>query len=224
MRKDPLAILFDLDGTLCIREATRRRYADLFLAAFGGVLESDDPELVAAALAKADGDGYNASRFSDLAADPLWAERPCVEDLARHWDHHFPTCAVCIPEVPLALERLQSRGLHLGVVTNGVETKQRRKLEAMGIADIFGTVVISGRFGVPKPDPRIFQAAAADLGVRPTDCWFVGDHPHKDVAGAASVGMETVWVGAGRTWPAGLPVPDASVMTVVEVLDLAQSA
>ena len=148
MRKDPLAILFDLDGTLCIREATRRRYADLFLAAFGGVLESDDPELVAAALAKADGDGYNASRFSDLAADPLWAERPCVEDLARHWDHHFPTCAVCIPEVPLALERLQSRGLHLGVVTNGVETKQRRKLEAMGIADIFGTVVISGRFGV----------------------------------------------------------------------------
>ena len=95
-----------------------------------------------------------------------------------------------------ALERLAAR-FPLVAVSNGN-------------ADVFRTPVgpyfqasVSARdCGVAKPDPRIFQAAAQQLGLPPQAVLHVGDDALADAVGARAVGMQAVWVNTHeRDWP-----------------------
>jgi putative hydrolase of the HAD superfamily len=52
-----------------------------------------------------------------------------------------------------------------------------------------------------KPDPRIFEAALAGLGVSPRRAVFVGDSLPRDMAGARGLGMRHVWLRAGEGSP-----------------------
>jgi epoxide hydrolase-like predicted phosphatase len=53
---------------------------------------------------------------------------------------------------------------------------------------LFDAVVISGRVGMRKPDPRIFEHTAQLLGLPPSACVMVDDLPH-NVRGAVAAGM-----------------------------------
>ncbi|MFF0739065.1 HAD family hydrolase [Streptomyces sp. NPDC004111] len=64
-------------------------------------------------------------------------------------------------------------------------------LELLGLADLADSVVNSSRVGVAKPDPRIYEMAAEEAGVRADRCLFVDDRQENtDAAGA--LGMATV--------------------------------
>jgi epoxide hydrolase-like predicted phosphatase len=56
---------------------------------------------------------------------------------------------------------------------------------------LFDTVVISGEVGMRKPEPEIFQHAAATLGLAPRECVFVDD-VEVNVAVARDCGMTGV--------------------------------
>ena len=59
------------------------------------------------------------------------------------------------------------------------------------LTDCFDVVVISGEVGLRKPDPAIFRLTTERLGVEPSACVFVDDHPgHLEIA--AQEGMRTV--------------------------------
>src|SRR6266511_18720 len=70
------------------------------------------------------------------------------------------------PDVLATLERLQTAGLTLGVVSNFEEWLERL-LESLGVTRFFGVRVISGAEGVEKPDQRIFRLALDRTGVLP---------------------------------------------------------
>ena len=55
--------------------------------------------------------------------------------------------------------------------------------------------IIRGRVeGVPlKPDPAGALAIAAELGLQPADCWYVGD-TSTDMKCGSNAGMETIGV------------------------------
>ncbi|MER8079632.1 HAD-IA family hydrolase [Streptomyces griseoluteus] len=75
--------------------------------------------------------------------------------------------------------------------------------------------VLSYEHGVGKPDPRLFAAACAELGVAPEHTLMVGDSRTAD-GGAAALGCQVHFVDH-------LPVrdrPDA----LLPVLDLVQNA
>jgi HAD superfamily hydrolase (TIGR01509 family) len=55
-------------------------------------------------------------------------------------------------------------------------------------------VVLCGEVGWRKPAPQIFEAAAAKLGLRPTECVFVGDDVRWDIEGSRAVGMRAVLI------------------------------
>jgi putative hydrolase of the HAD superfamily len=82
----------------------------------------------------------------------------------------------------------------LGVVSNGQGPQQRRKLEALGIADRFACIVISGELGHRKPSPAIFLEACARLGTAPRGAVYVGDRYEIDALGARSAGLTGVWL------------------------------
>jgi putative hydrolase of the HAD superfamily len=71
---------------------------------------------------------------------------------------------------------------------------QYRKLEAMGLRDLFSCIVLSEEFGIRKPDPRIFHQAALLLHMQPQECLYVGDSYINDVIGAKNAGMQACWL------------------------------
>jgi len=56
------------------------------------------------------------------------------------------------------------------------------------------TILISEEVGLRKPRREIFEAVVEQLGLAPSEILHVGDNLRADVEGAASVGMQTVWI------------------------------
>ena len=61
-------------------------------------------------------------------------------------------------------------------------------LSALGLAEYFDSIVISGDVGVKKPDPRIFSFALQQTQLQPHEVVYVGDST-VDVQGARAAGM-----------------------------------
>ena len=71
----------------------------------------------------------------------------------------------------------------------------------VGIGAHFRASVSAREFGVGKPDPRIFHAAAEAAGVAPHEVLHIGDDAHLDGVGALSAGMQLAWVNReGHAW------------------------
>jgi FMN hydrolase / 5-amino-6-(5-phospho-D-ribitylamino)uracil phosphatase len=97
-----------------------------------------------------------------------------------------------------ALEFLASRYPVVGL-TNGNADLQR-----VGIARFFRANISAREFGVGKPDPRIFLAAAGAAGVAAEEVLHIGDDATLDALGALNAGMQAVWVNRGDSpWPHG---------------------
>jgi HAD superfamily hydrolase (TIGR01549 family) len=95
-----------------------------------------------------------------------------------------------------ALEFLAAR-FPLVSVSNG-----NADLERVGIAQFFRAAISAREFGVGKPDPRIFHAAAGAVDLTPQDMLHVGDDATLDALGAMNAGMQAAWINrADHLWP-----------------------
>ena len=96
-----------------------------------------------------------------------------------------------------ALDSLSDRPL--GIITNGNEGQQTKKLRKLGILDRFAAVIASETVGVAKPHEKIFAAAAHQLRAPIGACAMVGDDWVCDVEGGRQAGMAAVWLdGTGQ--------------------------
>ncbi len=126
-----------------------------------------------------------------VLADPeadAWFEA-YLRHYERTWQLHADAAA--------ALDRLEARGIRLGIITNGDIAFQGAKLAGLGITDRFEHVITSGQFGVAKPDARIFVHACEVFGVPVDRAMYVGDRLRTDAIGAASAGLTGVWLDRG---------------------------
>jgi putative hydrolase of the HAD superfamily len=62
------------------------------------------------------------------------------------------------------------------------------------LASLFDTAVFSCHCGSKKPEPRIYQQALQQLGLKPDTCLFVGDGGSNEHHGAYAVGMKPVLI------------------------------
>lgn len=97
--------------------------------------------------------------------------------------HHAPILTTLALDYPLAL---CSNFSHAPTA--------RALLGQVGLAEHLHTVVISDEVGVRKPRREIFEAVVEGFGLEPREILHVGDNLEADVAGAAAVGMRTVWL------------------------------
>ncbi|QBM29029.1 HAD family hydrolase [Hydrogenophaga pseudoflava] len=82
----------------------------------------------------------------------------------------------------------------------------------VGIGAHFRASVSAKEFGVGKPDPRIFHAAADAAGVAPHEVLHIGDDAHLDGVGALNAGMQLAWLNrAGHAWEHAPLVPHLTV-------------
>jgi putative hydrolase of the HAD superfamily len=124
-----------------------------------------------------------------------------------------------MPGAREALEQFHRSGLRLAVVSNcafGPDVL-RYELGKHGLADRLEFIVVSAEYSVRKPNPLLFETAAAKLGVACEEIWFVGDRLDTDVTGAKAAGMTAVWFQPGGT---SAPLSDSSILKVESWNDL----
>ena len=94
------------------------------------------------------------------------------------------------PGVRELFEYCRDVGRRVVVVTNTVSgVAVRAALADHGLCDLVTAVIASDEFGLRKPDPSIVRAAVAASGADPGACWFLGDKPENDAAGARAAGI-----------------------------------
>jgi putative hydrolase of the HAD superfamily len=89
------------------------------------------------------------------------------------------------------LAALRRRGVRTGVVSN-FDHRLRPLLDALGLVSLLDVIVLPSDVGAAKPDPRIFEYALEQLGVRAAEAIYVGDDADEDVAAAQRVGLRAV--------------------------------
>jgi putative hydrolase of the HAD superfamily len=94
-----------------------------------------------------------------------------------------------------ALHQL-SRSHPLGLVSNvwSPSSLFEAELERAGIRHLFAVRVWSSDTLSIKPSPRLFEKALTFFNVPPERVVYVGDNPQRDIIGAKSLGMATVWI------------------------------
>jgi pyrophosphatase PpaX len=187
----PLAVLFDLDGTLVdtvpfILEAVRQ--------AFDGYGTCPtDAEWIA---------GIGTPLRAQLAS---FARRPeDVEGLfdryRSYWITHHDERTRPFPGAVETVAALAAAGHPHGVVTAKIEQGAHRTLRHTGLLPHVGAVIGADSCANAKPHPEPVLLALARLGAAPAEALLVGDSPH-DIAAAKAAGARAVaalWGACGR--------------------------
>jgi putative hydrolase of the HAD superfamily len=202
------AVLFDLDGTLYDRDAAVRDLVAAQYAAFAPTLGAALGNDFVARVLELDDHGYRDKLevYGTIARERGLAEE-LARELAADFLRRYDGFCRPFPDAVSTLTELKRRGLKTGVITNGRQSVQHGKIDALGIRSLLDTVSISEAEGLRKPDRRIFERTLARLGVAPADCAFVGDHPEVDVAGARAAGLHAIWRRSPHRGPPAEPVP-----------------
>lgn len=213
-------VLFDLDDTLC---AYRRPSGEVLATAFdrAGV----EPVFTVEDYFRSFDDHAEPGRTIDELREACFAalaeERGVGPDVGRavaraFADERDQRNVACLPGAREALEALA--GSHrIGLVTNGPPDMQATKLEALGLADAFETIVHGGHDAPPKPSPEPFQRALGALSVEPERSVHVGNSLSADVAGAKAAGLRAAWLAESPDADPGDHAPDYVISSLAEL-------
>ena len=112
----------------------------------------------------------------------------CLEERAEElWDMTWLKGYQLFPETREVLDWFRSRGVRMGVISD-TSPSLPLTLEAAGIGEYFGCAVCSDLVGAMKPDPAIYRAALATLGVPAEESLYVDDYD-VEAAGARTLGF-----------------------------------
>jgi pyrophosphatase PpaX len=178
----PIAVLFDLDGTLidtiellleCARHTfegrTPRPTDDEWIAGIGTPLRKQ----------------FAAYTTSDEEIEALTQRYRSFQRL------HHDRLTAAFPGVLETLDELEARGHPMGIVTSKSNEMMDRGLEWVGIMRHMRTRIGMDNAKRHKPDPHPVQAALEELGYAPNEAMFVGDSPH-DIASGNAAGVTSV--------------------------------
>jgi putative hydrolase of the HAD superfamily len=229
-------VSFDLDNTLwdndvVIARAEREHYRWLQdnVPAFGEVFSAD--ELIRLRVELVSERPELEARISELRKTAL--ERALrqvvhreseVETLKEEAFSHFLSLRNQVSLFPGALPLLSTlqQDYQLAALTNG-----NSDIQVIGIDRFFDFSTSAEVIGTKKPGREMFDEMMNHFGVAPESIVHIGDHPIDDIAGAAAVGLKTVWFNpAGAPWSeargeavesAPHIIPDAEVACLTEI-------
>lgn len=179
----PIAVLFDLDGTLidsiplllaCVHHA----FED-----FQGPKPTDEEWI----------QGIGTPLASQMAAytnDPTEVERLIGRYRAFQREHHDALTTPYAGALDV-VRGLHERGHPMGIVTSKSNGMMDRALDFVGITPFMTTAVGADSTPLHKPDPFPVTFALQQLGYPPAEAIFVGDSPH-DVKAGNAAGVTTV--------------------------------
>jgi HAD superfamily hydrolase (TIGR01509 family) len=186
------AMLFDFDGVLIESEYIGNKHIADFLTSIGHPTTPEE--------SMANFMGYAGKDFLDRVE--AWIGRALPDDFfAAREAEDARVMAEGIEEVAgaVAFVRALPTDLPKAVVSSSSTRWIRRHLEHIGLSDIFGENLYSGREHVErgKPAPDLYLYAADKLGVAIGDCAIIEDSP-VGATGAVASGGHVVGLCAGN--------------------------
>jgi 2-haloacid dehalogenase len=172
----------------------------------GGVLIHWDPRLLYRKLLP---DEEAVEEFLGTICTPEWnarqdAGRPFRQGIAelvtrfpehasliKAWLDRFAEMIRPIEDSVEILRELHRRGVPIYALSNwGAETFDIAR-DRFGFLQLFNGIVISGRVGVAKPDPRIFRVLLEEHDLSAAEVVFIDDHP-PNVETARTLGFDVI--------------------------------
>lgn len=215
-------MLFDIDDTLFDYSGSARagilahlaevgllarfRSPDAAAVSWQQIMEEEYGRFLAGELTFGEQQRSRAVRF--LAGLGVITEDP--EAWYAGYTRHHHSAWTAFPDALPTLRALTGR-YRLGVVSNSSLAHQRGKLQLIGLGEFFEerTIVCSAEHGQAKPEPGIFLAGCAMLGLEPGEVAYVGDKYDVDALGAQAAGLRPYWLdrsGCGAGAAAGVTV------------------
>jgi HAD superfamily hydrolase (TIGR01509 family) len=202
------AVIFDVGGTLIYNSDNHFETANASSAT--NFLRSQGFEFDAAEFAKQLVDLRRASPKGDDELRQINTTTQHLQQVAKQFslelsdklleklEHAFVTPevygAVALPGVQEVVRSLVDK-VRLGIISN---TRSHILIEEtvkhLGLRDYFDPLVTSVSALYRKPSPRIFGAVLDVWNLPPEQIVMIGDSPSKDVVGAKSLGMKTIWL------------------------------
>jgi len=186
------AILFDAGDVLYHRPHRYQEFAS-FLNGLGidyGCIDRDQARIF-------EQQAYRGQISRDQYREELLrvcgvTQPPQVEEGKRVLDKD-DNSVVFFDGVPETLHALKERGYLLGIITDTASPIHVKLnwFERGGFGNVWDSIISSKEIGVRKPDPKIYRAALAQLGIPASEAVFVG-HKACELDGARAAGMLTV--------------------------------
>jgi phosphoglycolate phosphatase len=218
MRIDPKAVLFDLDGTLAdtapdlggaLNRLLQEQGCDpLPLDTLRPHVSSGARGLIGAGLGITPADPRYAAlqqRFLAIYQDALCVGTRLFQGMAEH------------------LDALEARAIPWGIVTNKSQRFAIPLLDQLGLRQRSVCIVCGDSARRAKPHGHPMHLASAVIGIRASECIYVGDD-ERDVISGRTVGMRTIvagWGYLGNGSPPGAWGADAIVAAPHEILGFA---
>jgi len=116
-----------------------------------------------------------------------------VPGLVERYRSHSPAIHLRSEAVE-TLVSLRRAGMSLAVVTDGPAVQQKRKADALGLAEYVDAIVFTDCLppGCAKPSPEAFRRLMDQFGVQGPRCMYVADNPRKDFVGPRQLGWFTL--------------------------------
>ena len=94
------------------------------------------------------------------------------------------------------LELAKKNNVKLGIITNGPSEHQWSKVKALGVEKWIDkeNIIVSGDYGINKPDVRIFEIMQEKLQLPNDSLYYVGDSLENDIIGANNAGWKAIWI------------------------------
>ena len=191
----PVAIIFDVDGTLVDSVDAHAESWRRVLADYGHDVPFAD---VRAQIGK----GGDELLKAFLSADEYEAKQEGMDERrGKLFKAEFLGGVRPFPGVRDLFEHLLARGHRLALGSSGTEEEVAHHKKLCGIEDLDLVQTTTEDAERSKPHPDIFQAALKKLGAKPGDAVAVGDTPY-DASAAVKAGITPVGVLCG-----GVPAP-----------------
>lgn len=191
------AIIFDFDGTMSNRQANAYGVFEEYLAPYFKDLSDIEYESVLQDLMITDCNGsikisYRLEPF--VAKYGKYLPSDFIEVFTKYYMDYMWKYAVLKPDAISILEKLKKDGYKVGLLSNGDSKSQHDKINHCNLQNYFDEIIVTGDYGVSKPDPEIYRIMADKLDVLCEECIYIGDTFSTDILGAIRASMVPVWI------------------------------
>jgi putative hydrolase of the HAD superfamily len=125
-----------------------------------------------------------------------------AEKIINEYVSNYELNLTSFPHVLSTLRYLYKKKYRLGIISNGNNSQQIKKLKKIKAYGLLEKklIIISEKIGYAKPDVRIFHLAQKISGTNPTQIVFFGDDINNDILPAKKFHWQAILIDYGNTF------------------------
>jgi putative hydrolase of the HAD superfamily len=124
------------------------------------------------------------------------------------------------PNVQKTLNHLLKNGIKLAIVSDAPSREAWMRIYYLNLHHSFDTVVTFDDSGERKPSPKPFKLALERLSLSKDEVLMVGDWPERDMVGANSIGIKTIFAKYGDAFGVKDSGANWDIEDISEVIDI----